>query len=549
MIYQTYGGEVLKRSAVLDDYLNKVGMHHFENHNNDAFMKKIYGVNVTTQRTTLKQSGLVYVSTGMCQPFLYYDNGVLDCAGVIEYDCDCKTGTFFWRTLEWRLEILNVHSYYVYAKVYGGDKYLVLDSTHIPELSELNDIYVAASIKIADGYMLKVFHNDELVFEEDNIYPELYVPFQDLGTYKTRPTYVRYSIKQKEGLYSNFMYSIDHLSEYQLDDSVEKPSSFIDYGLSQKEWNRFKKEIYGENYAISIFLHLTNSKTSQIIGDFIKTADKTEVVQNVFEDDTSVNLKVTYINRPGDVRFLYYCAYKEPELLGSTIMGIPMGELKKGTLNYEFEHRYVTGSNGIDVYYYKRIVRELFEKCNEPMKINCLPKQIYDKCIDSHDMAVYIYQYLRDNFAGKYEANYINIARNVKPKIDFPAEIEKYDEIFQNIVAREGYKGRWKNELSLYQVVKKEYPDAIYQYHCEWLGRQSLDIFVPSINTGFEYQGLQHYQAVEFFGGEEALKRRILLDNEKKKLCYENGVKIVEWKYDEPISKLMLKKKIQIDIN
>ena len=53
---------------------------------------------------------------------------------------------------------------------------------------------------------------------------------------------------------------------------------------------------------------------------------------------------------------------------------------------------------------------------------------------------------------------------------------------------------------NLFKVVKKEYPDALYQYHSEWLGRQSLDIYIPSLRIGIEYQGIQHYEAVDYFG-------------------------------------------------
>ena len=36
-------------------------------------------------------------------------------------------------------------------------------------------------------------------------------------------------------------------------------------------------------------------------------------------------------------------------------------------------------------------------------------------------------------------------------------------------------KPRWKHELSLFQEVRKQYPDTLYQFRPEWLGRQSLD--------------------------------------------------------------------------
>ena len=93
---------------------------------------------------------------------------------------------------------------------------------------------------------------------------------------------------------------------------------------------------------------------------------------------------------------------------------------------------------------------------------------------------------------------------------------------------------KWKNELSLFQKVRKRYPDTLYQYRPEWLGRQSLDLYIPSLRTAIEFQGIQHYHPVPFFGGEEALQHRQELDRQKKQLCRENQVRLIEWPYDKP---------------
>ena len=93
---------------------------------------------------------------------------------------------------------------------------------------------------------------------------------------------------------------------------------------------------------------------------------------------------------------------------------------------------------------------------------------------------------------------------------------------------------KWKHELTLFHAVRKKYPDTLYQYRPKWLGRQSLDLYIPSLRTAIEHQGVQHYHPVEFFGGEEALSQRQILDQQKRKLCEENQVRLVEWAYDKP---------------
>ena len=92
-------------------------------------------------------------------------------------------------------------------------------------------------------------------------------------------------------------------------------------------------------------------------------------------------------------------------------------------------------------------------------------------------------------------------------------------------------KPKWKHELTLFQEVRKKHPDTLYQYRPDWLGRQSLDLYIPSLKTAIEYQGIQHYRPIEFFGGEEALSLRQELDEIKKRLCEENGVRLIVWPY------------------
>ena len=99
-------------------------------------------------------------------------------------------------------------------------------------------------------------------------------------------------------------------------------------------------------------------------------------------------------------------------------------------------------------------------------------------------------------------------------------------------------KPKWKHELTLFHAVRKKYPDTLYQYRPAWLGRQSLDLYIPSLNTAIEYQGIQHFHPVDFFGGEEALLARQELDSQKKRLCLENDVRLIEWPYDlEPVDR------------
>ena len=66
-----------------------------------------------------------------------------------------------------------------------------------------------------------------------------------------------------------------------------------------------------------------------------------------------------------------------------------------------------------------------------------------------------------------------------------------------------------------------------YQKRFKWLGRQSLDFYLPEYNIAIECQGEQHFKPKDFFGGEEEFERRIHLDRQKKELCNKHNVKLI----------------------
>lgn len=110
------------------------------------------------------------------------------------------------------------------------------------------------------------------------------------------------------------------------------------------------------------------------------------------------------------------------------------------------------------------------------------------------------------------------------------------DKIYSDVVKENRVPTRWGNEYRLFSLISGYNANAQYQYHCDWLGKQSLDIYIPESRIGIEYQGEQHYKAVEIWGGEAALKKNQERDLRKKKLCAENGVVLLEWSYQVPVN-------------
>jgi hypothetical protein len=115
----------------------------------------------------------------------------------------------------------------------------------------------------------------------------------------------------------------------------------------------------------------------------------------------------------------------------------------------------------------------------------------------------------------------INYYRTITPKLR---------EIESNIRVNKGFNivGSYTNESILFIKIKETYLDykVISQGSPNWLGRQRIDIYFPELNIGIEYQGDQHFYPIQFFGGDEGLEQRKILDNRKVKLCIANDCKL-----------------------
>jgi len=88
----------------------------------------------------------------------------------------------------------------------------------------------------------------------------------------------------------------------------------------------------------------------------------------------------------------------------------------------------------------------------------------------------------------------------------------------------------WVSEVELYRQLREEFAETrvIHQGRPRWLGRQSIDIFLPQWSIAVEYQGEQHHRPVGRFGGEAAFATQQERDERKRLLCAENDVTLIE---------------------
>lgn len=110
---------------------------------------------------------------------------------------------------------------------------------------------------------------------------------------------------------------------------------------------------------------------------------------------------------------------------------------------------------------------------------------------------------------------------------------------------------KWKSEQLVYEITKQLYPKATvwYQFRPEFLhtgkGQLSYDVYISKLRVAIEYQGKQHFEPVEIFGGRDSFEKQKERDSLKQQLSRENGVKLVYINYWEDITPDLIKKRVE----
>lgn len=337
------------------------------------------------------------------------------------------------------------------------------------------------------------------------------------------------------------------------------------YDFSNRNFYKIIKYPFREDNFINIYFYKKDCNSYYILMELAKTADDFKVLPNKFEDDIeTVNYRVRFNKkRLDDIALFYYSMDKMATYYANqnvSIFGLLQhkeasdtcgGSVIYNTLFVE----YLKGLEGeFKVFntisqfqlqkeqkdYFKKLVCNIYAKYDMPVDYDKLPDEFTYGLVCEDLQYSNLIDFLEKQYTKTHEIyNFKTLPDVLKEKCQ-----DKYNLVKQDLIERKVIKSKWKSELDLFRLVHKHYPSAIYQYKADWLGLQSLDIYIPDLRIGIEYQGEQHYRVVDFFGGEEGFKKRQELDERKRKLCIENNVKLIEWKYDKTMNKTVLDNKI-----
>jgi len=83
------------------------------------------------------------------------------------------------------------------------------------------------------------------------------------------------------------------------------------------------------------------------------------------------------------------------------------------------------------------------------------------------------------------------------------------------------------NNRNLSFIKQQTFPECVYK------GLLKFDHYIPELNLCIEYDGEQHFKAIDFFGGEKTFKEIVARDNVKNTFCQEKGIHLLRIKYNK----------------
>ena len=253
-----------------------------------------------------------------------------------------------------------------------------------------------------------------------------------------------------------------------------------------------------------------------------------------YMDDVTENVVISVEDNNHDLRNLIQYMISEHLLDEVAVFGVPIRKI--ATCLYYKTIMNTTPSKSVYEYYKEILLRE--RECVELIEEldaadpNYVLFDIFIKAFPQEIFVVDPFRYYDDK---RIDPNWLYVRKHTKDmRKDFNDRVLVLKE--KGIIPT-----KWISEFNLFLTVKKIYSDSIYQYRASWLKQQSIDVYIPSLKIGIEYQGIQHYEAVDIFGGEAGLKTTKERDKRKSELCENNGVILLDWKYNLEINERNVK--------
>jgi len=75
--------------------------------------------------------------------------------------------------------------------------------------------------------------------------------------------------------------------------------------------------------------------------------------------------------------------------------------------------------------------------------------------------------------------------------------------------------------------------------NCRYKYKLPFDFYLPILNMCIEYDGLQHYKPIDYFGGIEKFEEIQIKDKIRDNYCFKNGIFLLRISYKDKINEKM----------
>ena len=92
-----------------------------------------------------------------------------------------------------------------------------------------------------------------------------------------------------------------------------------------------------------------------------------------------------------------------------------------------------------------------------------------------------------------------------------------------------------KFENSIEDILKElsiEYNRQMTFDGCKYKNKLRFDFYLPSLNTCVEFDGIQHFKPIRYFGGKVAFELQRIKDEIKTKYCKDNNINLIRFNYN-----------------
>ncbi len=149
---------------------------------------------------------------------------------------------------------------------------------------------------------------------------------------------------------------------------------------------------------------------------------------------------------------------------------------------------------------------------------------------------------LRAELVHDYKFDYSNVVYEggrVKVKIKCP-EHGIFEQTPENHLSNRGCKKcrSSKGEKEIRKILKENNIKCKEQYTfelCRHINKLPFDFYLPELNLCIEFDGRQHFEVIDFYGGQKGFDSTKRNDQIKNDYCKKNGVKLFRIKYDSII--------------